>query len=254
MERTTQRNERCGDQSTSEPNAHQATDASPRVLAASRSGDHRPILPIVADAPCNEQRYLVARPAPLIEVHAHDDGPDWVASVPHPSSTVASSPPLPPLPPDDDNGPSLPILETPSPPIEQEVTPPSNAQTKQQVRQSLDELRALLEEGSIPPPPEPGDKANATGRARSPNPLEQQTTKSPATATPPARSRPKDRQVGRRRRPFVARFSGRRRPRRARADQPRRGPQHPPQQQREGKGLGVAARCQSADDALYRRF
>ncbi len=196
-DRTTQRssstaahsvvNERCGDQSTSEADAHQATDASPRVQAPAGVAIIGPA-PIAADAPCNEQRYLVARPAPLIEVHAHHDGPDWVASVPHPSSTVVSSPSLPPLPPDDDNGPSLPIVEAPSPAIEQEVTPPSNAQTKQQVRQSLDELRAMLEQGSIPPPPEPGDKGRA---APPPNPLEPQTTKSPAPATPPARSRPK---------------------------------------------------------------
>jgi type IV pilus assembly protein PilQ len=184
-------NEPCGDQSTSEPNALQAADASPRVQPPAAVAIIGPA-PIAADAPCNEQRYLVARPAPLIEIHAHHDGPDWVASVPHPSSTVASSPPLPPLPPDDDNGPSLPILETPSPAIEQEVTPPSNAQTKQQVRQSLDELRAMLEQGSIPPPPEPGDKANATGRAAPPpNPLEPQTTKSAPPVTPSARSRPK---------------------------------------------------------------
>jgi hypothetical protein len=192
-------NNLSGDQGASAADDHQATDEPPNVRPPAPPA----IGPVLStsDRRGDEQRFLIARPAPLIEVHSGRDGPDWVTLTPRPNMTASNSPPMPPLPPGDDGGPSLPVLETPAPAVEQEVTAPSNAQTKQQVRQSLDELRALLDQGSGPTSLEAVDKPIASGRtAAATNSPESHSSKSPAIGpgnpespppAQPAKSRPK---------------------------------------------------------------
>jgi type IV pilus assembly protein PilQ len=149
--------------------------------------------PIATDVPSVEQRYLIAQPSPLVDVHTARDRADRVASLPlRPAAPSTSLPPMPPLPPGEGDGPSPTVVETPSPAVEQEVSAPASSQTKEQVRQGLDELRVLLDQGSAANPAEAVEKPNGAGRTPAPpSPQDSPPPKSPSPAAPPAKSKPK---------------------------------------------------------------
>jgi hypothetical protein len=79
-------------------------------------------------------RYFIVRPSPLIAIHT------W-----SPADRIEL--PVPPSP-DELPGPSLAQVEVPSPKIEQQVPSAGSSETRQQVRDNLDELRALLDQGN----------------------------------------------------------------------------------------------------------
>jgi type IV pilus assembly protein PilQ len=149
--------------------------------------------PIGTDGQGVEQRYLIAQPSPLVEVHSARDRADRIGSLPlKPAVPSNDLPPMPPLPPGEEDGPSLRVVETPSPAVEQDVSAPGNPQTKEQVRQGLDQLRALLEQGSAATPPEATEKPNGAARVPAPpSPQDSPPSKSPVSAVPPAKPRPK---------------------------------------------------------------
>ncbi|HEV3417363.1 MAG TPA: hypothetical protein VG056_11130, partial [Pirellulales bacterium] len=102
-------------------------------------------------------RYLVAQPAPLVEVHSSQsaDRPDL-----QPSESASSA---------DAARPSLAMTEEPAPAIEQQIPAPRSPEAREKVREGLDELRDLLEQNAKDSPsPEPVDKPGASSREASP--------------------------------------------------------------------------------------
>jgi type IV pilus assembly protein PilQ len=132
-------------------------------------------------------RYFIVRPSPLIAIRT------W-----SPADRIEL--PVPPSP-DELPGPSLAQAEVPSPKIEQQVPAAGSPETRQQVRDNLDELRALLDQGNKDAKdaakPEPVAKPSPAGRdpnaAALPNPPD---ANAPPAGPTPRKPKPKITKLG----------------------------------------------------------
>ncbi len=106
-----------------------ATETAQASTSSNHSGSTAAICAALPDQACP---FFIARPSPLIDTSARF--PAMEADLPLPPS------------PDEVVGPSLEQAEPPSPKIEQQVPAPGSPEARKQVREGLEELRALLKQ------------------------------------------------------------------------------------------------------------